>query len=99
MPCPITAPMRSDLKEDTRQTKTKKISKNKNFTAKTEYLNLRAHSNNVKMQSDKTLTTQNNFLLTIQRMESFLIDSMLQSIRRNSKFNKHFFLTKKFQKS
>ena len=59
MPCLITAPMRSDLKETTRQKKTiKKISKNKNFTAKTEYLNLKAHSNNVKMQSDKTLTTQ-----------------------------------------
>ena len=35
-----------------------KISKNKKFTAKTEYLNLKAHSNNVKMQSDKALTTQ-----------------------------------------
>ena len=31
----------------------KQISKNKNFTAKTEYLNLKAHSNNVKMQTDK----------------------------------------------
>ena len=37
---------------------TKKISKNKNFTAKNEFLNLKAHSNNVNMQSDKTLTTQ-----------------------------------------
>ena len=35
-----------------------KISKNKNFTAKTEYQNLKAPSNNVKMQSDKALTTQ-----------------------------------------
>ena len=52
--------MRSDLKENTRQNKPKKISKNKNFTAKTEYLNLKAHSNNVKVQSDKTSTTQNN---------------------------------------
>ena len=63
MPCPITAPMRSDLKETTRQKKTtKKISKNKNFTAKNEVdstLNLKAHCNNVKMQSDKTLTSQN----------------------------------------
>ena len=50
--------MRSDLRETTRQKTTKKINKNKNFTAKTEYLNLKAPSNNVKMQSDKTLTTQ-----------------------------------------
>ena len=58
MPYLITTPVRSDLKETTRQKTTKKNSKNKNFTAKTEYLNLKAHSNNVKMQSDKTLTTQ-----------------------------------------
>ena len=58
MPCFITGPMRSDLKETTRHKTTKKINKNNNFTAKTEYLNLKAHSNNVKMQSDKTLTTQ-----------------------------------------
>ena len=51
MPCLITAPMRPGLKETTRQKKTnKKISKNKNFTAKTEYLNLKAHCNNVKMR-------------------------------------------------
>ena len=54
MPCLITTPMRSDFTETTRQ----KNSKNKNFTAETEYLNSKAHSNNVKMQSDKTLTTQ-----------------------------------------
>ena len=48
----------SDLKKTTRQKTTKKIRKNNNFTAKIEYLNLKAHSNNVKMQSDKTLTTQ-----------------------------------------
>ena len=53
MPCLITAPMRSDLKETTRQKNNQKISKNK---AKTEYL--KAHGNNVKMQSDETLTTQ-----------------------------------------
>ena len=57
MPCLITAPMTSDIKQTTRQ-KTK-ISKNKNFTAKTENLNSKAHSKNVKMQSHKTLTTQN----------------------------------------
>ena len=54
-----TAPMRFDVKETTRQKKNnQKISKSKNFTPKTEYLNLKALSNNVKMQSDKTLTTQ-----------------------------------------
>ena len=35
-----------------------KFSKNKNFTAKTQYLNLITASSNVKMQSDKTLATQ-----------------------------------------
>ena len=59
MPCLITAPTRFDIKKTTRQKKTNdKISKKKNFTAKTEHVNLKAHSNNVKMQSDKTLTTQ-----------------------------------------
>ena len=62
---------------------TKKISKNKNFTAKTEYLNLKAHSNNVRLQSDKTLTTQIYFLLTIQRIESFLKKTMLQVNKEN----------------
>ena len=57
MPRLITAPMRSDLTE-TKGHKNQKNSKNKNFTAKTEYLILKAHSNNVKMQSDKILTTQ-----------------------------------------
>ena len=50
--------MRFDIKETTRKKNNQKISKNKNFTPKTEYLNLKALSNNVKMQSDKTLTTQ-----------------------------------------
>ena len=57
MPCLITAPMRFDLKETTRQ-RQQKNSKNRDFTAKTEYLNLKAHSNNVKMQSVRTLNTQ-----------------------------------------
>ena len=50
--------MRSNIKETTKQKTTKQKSKNENFTAKTEYINLKAHSNNVKMQSDKNLTTQ-----------------------------------------
>ena len=48
MQCLIAAPMTSDTKKTTRQ-KNNKISKNQNFTAKTENLNLTAHSNNVKM--------------------------------------------------
>ena len=37
---------------------TTKKAKNKNITAETQYLYLKAPSNNVKMQSDKILTTQ-----------------------------------------
>ena len=73
MPCLITAPTRSDIKENKRQKKTKnKISTNKNFTAKTEYLNLKAPSNNVKVQSGKTLTKQVFFFLAIRQMDNFL---------------------------
>ena len=49
--------MRSDLKETTKKNNQKK-NRNENFTAKTEYLNLIAHSSNVKMQSDTNLTTE-----------------------------------------
>ena len=48
-----------------------KISQNKNFKATTQYLNLEAPSNNVKMQSDKTLTTQSYYFLTIQQKKTF----------------------------
>ena len=72
MPCLITAPMRSDIKETERQNNKSKISTNKNFTSKTEYLNLKAHSNNVKVQSGKTLTIQVYIFLKIQQMENFL---------------------------
>ena len=41
MSCLITAPIKSDIEETTRQKTNNKISKNKNFTAKTEYLNLK----------------------------------------------------------
>ena len=72
MPCLITAPTRSDIRETTRQKKTNnKISKNKNFTAKNWISKFKSTLYNVKMQSDKTLTTQIYFLLTIQQMESF----------------------------
>ena len=53
----MTALTRSAIKI-LQEKKTNKTSKNKNFTAKTQYLNLKAPSNNVKMQSDETLTTQ-----------------------------------------
>ena len=74
MPILITTLARSAIKKRLREKKTKnKISKkNKNFKAKNQYLNLKAPSNNVKMQSDKTLTTQTNFFLTKQQMEIFL---------------------------
>ena len=73
MPCLITAPTRSDSNKTTRQKQTNnKISKNKNFTAKTEYLNQKTPSNNVKKQSDTNLIAQIYFPLTIQQMESCL---------------------------
>ena len=67
--CLIRAPTRSAIKKTT--TKNYKMSKNKNFTAKTQYLNLKAPSNNVKMQPDKTQTTHIYFFLTIQKMDDF----------------------------
>ena len=42
------------------------------------------------MQSDKTLTTPIQFVLTIQRTESFINGTMLRSMRRNSKINQPF---------
>ena len=49
----------------------KQTCKNKNFTAKTQYLNFKAPSNNVKMRPDQTITTQIYSFLTIQQMEIF----------------------------
>ena len=46
------------LKRLQEKTANNKISENRNFTLETQYLNLKAPSTNVKMQSDKTLTTQ-----------------------------------------
>ena len=71
MPCLIATLRSSDIKKTTRKKTNNKISKNKNFKAKTQYLNLKAPSNNVKMQSHKTLTTQSYCFLTIQQMETF----------------------------
>ena len=70
MPSLITAQRDPPLKR--LRKKNNKISKNNNFTAKTEYQNLKAPSNNDKMQPDKTLTTQIYFFLTIQQMEIFI---------------------------
>ena len=83
MPCLITAPTRSAVKETTRKKTNNKISKNKNFTTTTEYQNLKAPSNNFKMQSFKTLTTQIYFLLTIQQMGIFLNETRLQVDKQN----------------
>ena len=74
MRCLITALTRSAIKKnyeknDKQQNKQKQ---KKNFTAKTHYLNLKASSNNVKMRSDKTLTTQIYIFLTMQQMDVFL---------------------------
>ena len=52
-------------KKTTRKKTNNNINKNKKFKAKT--LNLKAPSNNVKMQSDKTLTIQTNFFLFTQQ--------------------------------
>ena len=72
MPCKITTLTSSAIKKTTRTKKTNnKTSKNKNFKAKTQYLNLKAHNINVKMKSDKTLTTQSYYCLTIQQMKTF----------------------------
>ena len=58
----IAALRRSAIKKTTRKKTTIKVSKNKNFAAETEYLNLKAPSNNVKMQSEKNLNYINFFL-------------------------------------
>ena len=57
------------LSQRLREKTNNKLSKNKSFKAKTKYLKLKASSNNVKMKSDKTLTTQINLFLTIQKMK------------------------------
>ena len=82
MPCLISAPTRSAIKETTR-----KKSKNKNFTAKTECQNLKAPSNKVKMQSDNPDYT-NLLFLTIQQMESFHRNGL--KMQKNSKNYKRF---------
>ena len=59
MPCLNTVLTRSTINRTTRKKQTTKQAKTQNiFTAKTQYLKLKAPSNNVKLQSDETLTTQ-----------------------------------------
>ena len=59
MPCLITT--RSAIKKTQRKTTTATTKKARKFHGKTQYLNLKAPSNNVKLQSDKILTTQSYF--------------------------------------
>ena len=49
---------RSAIKRLREKNNNDKKGKNKNFTEKTQYLNLKAPSNSVKIQSDKILATQ-----------------------------------------
>ena len=71
MPFPIKTLTSSVIKKTTRKKTNNKISKNKNFKAKTQYLNLKAPINNVKIQSDRTLTTQRYYFLTMQPIKTF----------------------------
>ena len=62
---------------------TNEVSKSDNFTAKTEYLKLKAPINNFKIYSDKTLATQIYFFLTIQQMEIFPNETRQQVDKEN----------------
>ena len=62
----------------------KQQQKNKNFTAKSQYLNLKAPSNNVKLQSGKTLTTQIYFVLSTQPIR-FLFDETRYQVDKKNK--------------
>ena len=53
-----------------------KISKNKNFAAKTKYLNMNAPSNNAKMQSDENLTIQIYFVQNIQQADEKIFNEI-----------------------
>ena len=70
MPCFVTILTRSAIKKTTRK-KNKQQNKQK-LQGKAHYLKLKAPSNNVKTQSDKTLITQTYFFLTIKQIEMFL---------------------------
>ena len=70
----IRALTRAALEKTTRKKANNKISRNESFSlrVKTQYSNLKAPGNNVKMQSDETLTTHSYFFLTTQHMGTFL---------------------------
>ena len=74
MPCLITTLTRCAIKKTTIQKATKNKQKQK-FQGKTQYLNLKAPSKNVKRQSDETLTTESYFFLTLQQMAIFFNES------------------------
>ena len=70
MPCLITT---GSANEQTTREKQQKKQKQKLLgTAKTQYINLQAPSNNVKLQSDKTLTTHVYFFLNTHQIGFFL---------------------------
>ena len=71
IPCLITALTKFVIEKTTRKKNKQRNKQNKNFTAKTKYLNLNAPSNIAKMQSFKTLTAQIYFVYTIQQMAIF----------------------------
>ena len=56
MPCLITT--KSATKNSTRKKNNNKKHQKQNFTAKKKHFNLKAPINNVKLQSDKIITTQ-----------------------------------------
>ena len=84
MSFPITTIRRSAIKKTPRKKQTTKYAKT-NFKAKSQYLSLKAPSNDVKMQSDKTLTTQTYFFLTIQQMENFIHETRQQVDKEKKK--------------
>ena len=73
MPCLITALPRAAIKKTTRTKNKQQKNENKNFTTKTQYLNLNAASDNVRMQSDKILTAI--FFLFTQQMAILIIET------------------------
>ena len=70
MPCLITT--RFAIKKITRQKKQHPKKAKTKTSRHSSYLILKARSNNVKLQSDKTLTTQIYFFLTKQQKEFLL---------------------------
>ena len=88
--------------EKTTKKQQQQKSKNKNFTAKIQHLNLKAPCIKVKLQSDKTLTTQFYFFLTIHQIEFSLTRIGNKSTKRRNneaKFKKQstFFKTINFK--